>query len=145
MEMLWPPRLPVRGIRLRLSNRPFRAFSVLALAVVALLGGCARRLVPPNLAAQMEAAQTPEDHARIALLLSARANEYRQEAAHHYALAVRYERSGIWLSYRHHDGSDLRMAEHCRLVAGNLQQAAENLTELARAHERIAQSLIEGP
>lgn len=131
--------------RARLGSRSPLTLVLMIFGIGVLRRGCAQGLAPASLDAQIEAARTPEDHAEIARVLSAKANEYRREAASHRALALQYERSGVWLSYRHHDRSDLRMAEHCRLVAENCLQAADNLTSLAQAHERIGRSMEEDP
>lgn len=91
-----------------------------------------------DVAAQVAAAQTAQDHSAIARSLLERARRYASDAQHHRELAARYEESGRWQRYRHHESSGLRVAEHCRRVAANLDGAAAELTEMAREHERLA-------
>jgi hypothetical protein len=111
------------------------------LAVLALgaLAGCAFRPRPPDLATQITEAHTPADHAAIARALLAKASEYTSAAAYHRGLTAKYETlAGPGAQYRSYDRSDLRMVEHCRKVAEDLERAANDLTELAHEHERLA-------
>lgn len=121
----------------------------MALALLVTLGfgvatGCASRSRPPDLAAQIAAAHTPADHVAIAQSLLAQASEYAAAAAYHRGLAAKYENlAGPGAQYRSYDRSDLRMAEHCRKVAEDLERAASDLTALAHEHERLA-GLLQG-
>ncbi len=114
----------------------------LALAVTlgsGVIAGCMFRSPAPELAAQIAAARTPADHAAVAKTLLAEAAEYAAAAAYHRSLAAKYETlAGPGALYRSYDRSDLRMAEHCRKVAEDLERAASDLTQLAHEHERLA-------
>ncbi len=126
-----------RGIRTCLSaafSRPLlAAFVALSVGVFA---GCACR---SNLPSQIAAARTPADHEAIARALQAQAGEYAAAAAYHRGLAAKYENlAGPNAQYQIYDSADLRMAEHCRKVAEDLERAASDLTELAHEHERLA-------
>ncbi|MFI5396016.1 MAG: hypothetical protein ACHQ9S_10825 [Candidatus Binatia bacterium] len=95
----------------------------------------------PDLAAQIAAARTPADHAAIARELLAKASEYGAAAAYHRGLAAKYQnlaQPGAEVEYRIYDSSEIRMAEHCRKVAKDLERAASDLTQLAHEHERLA-------
>ena len=129
------PRSPAR------SPTFFRLTMLAWLAVLALgaLAGCAFRPRPPDLATQITEAHTPADHAAIARALLAKASEYTSAAAYHRGLTAKYETlAGPGAQYRSYDRSDLRMVEHCRNVAEDLERAANELTELAHEHERLA-------
>lgn len=128
--------------------RPRLAFRILALPCIgivglALLGGCTALGRRSDLATRIAAARTPEDHVAIARSFSEQASEYSEAASRHRRLAARYEAEGAFASYRHHDRTALRMAEHCRMVAERLEGAATELTALAREHERLAGELRE--
>ena len=114
-----------------------------AIVGLALLGGCVALGPRSDLAAQIAAARTPDDHLAIARSYLTKASEYSEAAARHRSLAARYEAEGAFAWYRHHERTALRMAEHCRMVAERLEGAASELTALAREHERLAAELRE--
>lgn len=122
------------------------AFSLVILAglgvvTLALLGGCSSPLRRSDLAARIAAARTPEDHVAIATSLSEEASDYSEAASRHRQLAARYEAEGAVAWHRHHDLTNRRMAEHCRMIAERLEGAAAELRALAREHERLAGEL----
>ena len=96
---------------------------------------------PQGLASRIASARTAADHDAIARLLLEEADEYATDARRHWDLAAKYEASAWWLLQRHHDRSEFRMAEHCRMVAEKLERAAADLEEMAREHERLAGEL----
>jgi hypothetical protein len=111
----------------------------LAVFVLVSVGGCSLGSVPRDLAVRIASARTPADHKAIARVLSARATQYSADAMYHRNLAARYETlAGPGAQYRSYDRSDLRMAEHCRKVADDLERAAAELTQLAHEHEQLA-------
>lgn len=83
----------------------------------------------------------PEVRRAIARRLEERSSTYAAEAAEHRRLAARCEAEGEWLRLRHHERSTLRMAEHCRIVAAKLEEAAHQLAGLAADHEAVAREL----
>jgi hypothetical protein len=144
MSSFRPNRIATGG-RVRTRLPAVFSLAVLALLVTFAFGvfaGCAFRSRPPDLAAQVAVARTPADHLAIARTLSAQASEYAAAAAYHRSLAAKYETlAGPGAQYRSYDRSDLRMAEHCRKVAEDLERAASDLTQLAHERERLAASL----
>lgn len=100
--------------------------------------GCssASRTQDPRIQAAL--AHAPADHDALANLFLVRASEYEADARYHRDLAARYQESGDRLWYRHHDRSELRMAEHCQAVADDLVRAAAALREAAAEHARLA-------
>lgn len=127
----------------RRASRLVVALSLLACAVGA--GGCETFIRRDDIAARVDSARTADDHAAIARSLLARADRYSSDARRHHELAARYEESGWWLRLRHHDSSELRMAEHCRRVAANLDGAAAELREIAREHETLSREMVGKP
>ena len=123
------------------SATPASLRVALALVLTGLAAACQPRVPPPELAAQVATARTAEDHAVLAIAFTAKANEYAADAAEHRRLADAYTTSGTSLWYRHHDRSLLRLADHCNRAAGELAAAAAELTELAREHQAVAETL----
>ncbi len=122
-------------------RRPVAWVAAAALLGVLASAGCSL-LSRPDLAAQIAAARTPAEHAAIVRSLLAQADEYARSAAYHRSLAAKYETlAGPGAQYRSYDRSDLRMAEHCRKVADDLERAASDLRALAHEHEELAHSL----
>ncbi len=123
------------------------AFACLGPVVASQMAACGAISLRGDLAAKIATARTPADHTAIARELSTKANEYAAAAKYHRGLAAKYtDLAGPGAQYRSYDRSDLRMAEHCRKVAEDLERAANDLTELAHEHERLAASLQEkGP
>lgn len=132
------------GSRVRTSPSALSSLTVLVwLGALNPVGfaGCSFR---SDLAAQVASARTPADHAAIAQELSAKAAEYGAAAAYHRGLAAKYQnlaQPGAEADYRIYDSSDIRMAEHCRKVAEDLERAASDITQLAHEHERLAREL----
>ena len=116
------------------------AFACLGPVATSLVAACGVISPSRDLAAQIATARTPADHAAIARELLTKANEYAAAAKYHRGLAAKYaDLAGPNAQYRSYDRSDLRMAEHCRKVAEDLERAASDLTALAREHERLAE------
>lgn len=134
---------PVLAARRR-STQPRRSTAswrsiVLLVTGIGLLASCST--APPlDLRAEAAAASTATDHDALAQAFRIRADQYDADAGYHRKLAARYQESGEALWYRHHDRSELRMAEHCRATADNLTRAAAELRALADEHERLARS-----
>lgn len=133
------PETPERIRPRRSANSGLCVLALLIALVLSVFVGCAFRSRTPDLAAQIAVARTPADHLTIARTLLAKAGEYAAAAAYHRSLADKYEElAGPRAQYRSYDRSDLRMAEHCRKVAEDLERAVSDLTQLAHEHERLA-------